>query len=214
MNISILTSRKHPINDWLQEWVKKNNTAHSVAIFYDREQLIGGDILFLISFSEILSREAREKFKVTLVIHASDLPKGRGWSPHIWEIINGASHVVLTLLEAGDEVDSGNIWNKTRVEIPVTALYDEINQLIFQSELELMDFAVEKFDQVQPQKQDTTQEVTYWPRRRPENSELDITKTIDEQFDQIRVCDPYRFPAFFYKNGRKFYITLTAADNE
>lgn len=215
MKITILTSsREHPVNGWLNKWKAKHCKVHSIDLVYDKAQLSGGDILFLISCSELIFRKDRDKFNSTLVIHASDLPQGRGWSPHVWEIINGSTRLTLTLLEAEDEVDSGNIWKKKCIEIPKTALYDEINQLIFQAELELMDFAINEFERVQPQKQDLTKEVTYWPRRRPENSELDITKSIDEQFDLIRVCDPNRFPAFFYKNGRKFYITLTAADDD
>ncbi len=215
MNITILTSSsEHPVNAWLNDWITKHCRAHTIDLVYDKALLKGGDILFLISCSELISKKDRAKYKATLVIHASDLPQGRGWSPHVWEILNGASRLTLSLLEAEDEVDSGDIWKKICIEIPKTALYDEINQLIFQAELELMDFAVDEFDRVQPQKQENTIEVTYWPRRRPENSELDITKTIDEQFDLIRVCDPDRFPAFFFKNGRKFYLTLTAADHD
>jgi methionyl-tRNA formyltransferase len=54
----------------------------------------------------------RAKYDSSLVLHASDLPAGRGWSPHIWAITNGAESVTLSLLEAEDQVDSGRIWKK------------------------------------------------------------------------------------------------------
>lgn len=215
MNITILTSsREHPVNSWLEKWKASHGKNHNIDLLYKKEHLKGGDILFLISCSEIITPEQRLKFSTTLVIHASDLPKGRGWSPYIWEIVNGASQLTISLLEADDRVDSGDIWKKVLIEIPKTALYSEINRRLFDAELKLMDFAVENYGQVQPQKQDELDEVTYWPKRRPEDSELDITKTIDAQFDLIRVCDPDRFPAFFYKNGKKFYLTLTSEDDE
>jgi methionyl-tRNA formyltransferase len=131
MNISILTtSIEHPVNAYLDKWAEKNKN-HQISIVHSKEELIPGDILFLISCSEIISKLERGKFKKTLVVHASDLPHGRGWSPHVWEIINGATDITLSLLEAEDQVDTGDIWKKISVPIPKTTLFDEINELIF-----------------------------------------------------------------------------------
>lgn len=212
MKITILSaSENHPINTWLKTWIKDNQDKHEIQLLHSKKELRGGDILFLISCSEIIPKVERNKFKKTLVIHASDLPKGRGWSPHIWEIINGAEQVTLSLLEAGDKIDSGDIWNKVKVNIPKTALYNEINELIFEAELSLMSFAVENFEQIVPQKQ-LEIEPSYWSKRTPKDSEVDIFKTIEDQFDLLRVSDSERFPAFFYKNGKRFKITIEGYD--
>ena len=74
--------------------------------------LAGGEILFLVSCNEIIGKDVRDRYMATLVIHASDLPKGRGWSPHIWQIIEGKKEIMVSLLEAEDAVDSGAIWAK------------------------------------------------------------------------------------------------------
>jgi len=207
MNISILiTSKEHPVNIYVNKWVEKNKS-HQISVVHSKEELASGDILFLISCSEIISKSERGKFKKTLVIHASDLPHGRGWSPHVWEIINGAADIVLSLLEAEDKVDTGDIWKKISVPIPNTALFDEINELIFDSELALMDFAIENYNTIEPKKQSNI-DSTYWPKRSPKDSVIDINQTIFEQFDLIRVCDPKRFPAYFYKDGIRFNITI------
>jgi len=212
MKITILnTSDEHPINSWLEGWVKKHQATHEIQLLRSKKELIEGDILFLISCSEIISKHDRAKFKKTLVIHASDLPKGRGWSPHIWEIISGAELITISLLEAVDKVDSGDVWKKITINIPKTALYREINQFIFKAELELMDFAVENFTQIIPTKQPEI-ESSYWPKRVPKDGEIDIYKSIDEQFDLIRVSDQERFPAFFYKNGKKFKLKVEKVD--
>ena len=213
MNISILiTSKEHPINSYISKWIEEKSSEHLIDVLYSKEEIVGGDILFLISCSYVISKQHRDKFKKTLTIHASDLPIGRGWSPHIWEIIHGASEITLSLLEAEDKIDSGDIWQKTKVSIPKTALYDEINQLIFDAEINLMNFAISSFNDITPIKQDST-ETSYWPKRSLKDSEIDINKSLSEQFDLIRVCDPYRFPAFFYKDGKKFNITIQK-DNE
>jgi len=212
MKITILnSSEEHPINLWLKAWVKRNDKKYEIQLCRTKKDLSTGDLLFLISCSEIISKYERENFSKTLVIHASDLPKGRGWSPHVWEIINGAEQITLSLLEAEDKVDSGDIWKKSKVHIPKTALYEEINQLIFDAEIALMDFAVDKFNQISPQEQSKT-DPSYWPKRRPEDSEININKSIEDQFNLIRVCDFKRFPAYFYKNGKKFKLKIEVMD--
>ena len=212
MIISILiTSKEHPVNTYVNKWVEKNKS-HQISIIHSKKDLTSGDILFLISCSEILSKFDRDKFKKTLIIHASDLPNGRGWSPHIWEIINGATDITISLLEAESKVDTGDIWKKISVPIPKTALFDEINELIFNAELELMDFAIANYNTIKPKKQSNI-DSTYWPKRSPKDSEIDVNKAISEQFDLIRICDPDRFPVFFYKNGERFNITIKK-DNE
>ena len=213
MKITILSSTAdHPVNTWLIKWVEKYQNNHQISLVRSKHELNGGDILFLISCSALIAKQDREKFNKTLVIHASDLPKGRGWSPHIWEIIHGANEITLSLLEAVDEVDSGDIWKKIKVNIPKTALYNMINALIFDAELELMDFAVANFNTIKPQKQNDDINPTYWPKRKPKDSEIDVSKSIAEQIDLIRVCDPNRFPAFFYRDGKKFILKIEVAD--
>ena len=212
MKISILhTSFNHPIKPWLLDWIDKQKNLHEINLFDNKNDLVEGDILFLISCSEFISKTERNKFKKTLLIHASDLPKGRGWSPHIWEILNGADQIVISLLEAEEKIDSGDIWKKLKVNIPKSALYDEINCKIFNAELRLMEFAINNFDNIIVQQQSINNS-TYWPKRTIEDSELDLNKTINEQFDTIRVSDPNRFPAFFYKNGKRFILKIEVKD--
>ena len=212
MKISILnTSEQHPINPWLHKWITQNSE-HQISLIRSKEQLQSGDLLFLISCEEIVTAADREKFVKTLVIHASDLPNGRGWSPHVWALLAGAEELVVSLLEAEDKVDTGDVWSKLKIKIPKTALYDEINSLLFSAELQLMDFAIQNFNTVKPAKQSLQGSVSYWPKRTPKDSELDIDKTINEQFNLLRVSDPNRFPAFFYKEGKKFLLKIEAVD--
>jgi len=207
MNISILiTSIEHPVNFYINNWALRNQD-HQIRIIHSKKDLISGDILFLISCSELISKSEREKFKKTLVLHASDLPYGRGWSPHVWEIINGANSITVSLLEAEDNVDTGDIWKKISVDIPKTALFDEINELVFNAELELMDFAIKNFDNIIPVEQSNIETIP-WSKRSKKDSLIDINKTLIEQFDLLRVCDPKRFPAYFFKDGVRFNILI------
>ncbi len=215
MNITILCSSKaHPVNEMLLRWIEKSRIAHHVRLVRSKRELGAGDILFLISCGELIAEQERRNFKKTLVIHASDLPKGRGWSPHIWELSEGADVITVSLLEAQDKVDSGDIWKKRYVSIPQHALYDEINELLFSAESELMDFAVQNFENIVPSPQDCHVEPTYYSRRTPSDSELNPQQSIANQFNLIRVCDPERFPAFFKLHGYTYKLTLEKLENE
>ena len=213
MKISVLNSSvDHPINAWLSDWKARHEGSHEIEIVRSKLDLSYGELLFLISCVEIIGVQDRAKYAKTLVIHVSDLPIGRGWSPHIWQVVSGETELTVTLLEAEDNVDSGDIWHKLKIHVPPTALYNEINRRVFQAEVDLMDYAVENFATIEPKPQDSTIEPTYWPKRSPRDSELDISKTIDDLFNLIRVCDPNRFPAYFMKNGRKYLIKIEADD--
>jgi len=45
-------------------------------------------------------------------------------------------------------------------------------------------------------------------RRTPDDSRLDVERSLAEQFDLLRVCDPDRFPAFMEYRGARYSVTL------
>ena len=215
MRISLLcSSPDHPVNLWLKAWQEKHAETHVIDLVRQVTDLDAGDLLFLISCSELVPTEVRQRFRHTLVLHASDLPQGRGWSPHIWELLGGAEHLTLSLLEAEDKIDSGRIWKKLRIPVPRTDLWDEINARLFAAEMELLDYALQSPLPNPPQTQDEALGCSYYPRRRPEDSRLDPQRSLAEQFNLLRVCDPARFPAFFDWHGQRYKLTLEKVSDD
>ena len=213
MKITILCSdAQHPVNTYLQSWINAHSERHQIDLVRTKSELSKGDLLYLISCSEIVTEADRQPYLKALVIHASDLPRGRGWSPHIWQLLDGAKALTLTLLEAANKVDSGDIWKKIEISVGEDALSDEINHLVFEAELQLMDFAVQNFATIAPQPQSTAIEPTYYPKRSPFDSKIDPQKTIEDQFNLMRICDPNRFPAYFELHGHKYFIRLEKAN--
>lgn len=215
MNITILCSDDaHPVNQYLNAWVNAVNDTHSIKIVRNLAELTSGDFLFLVSCSEIIKAKHSENYRHTLVLHASDLPKGRGWSPHIWEIVQGAEAITLSLLEAEDKVDTGRIWLKQLVPIKKTALWDEVNKLLFDAEVKLMNEVLLNHEQIKPYQQDAHVEPTYYRKRTSDDSRFDPNLSIAEQFNLIRMCDPDRYPAWFEMHGQKYKLVLEKMDNE
>lgn len=215
LKVSVVCSNpSHPANAYLAAWAQRHRSDHNIEIVRKKSELTGGDILLLVSCGEIISAKDRASYGVCLVLHASDLPRGRGWSPHIWELAAGATHITLSLLEAEDKVDSGRIWQKVQIPVPRTALWDEINHLLFTAELQLMDFALASYGHIQPQEQPEDVEPTYYRLRTPQDSRIDPEQSLADQFDLIRVCDPHRFPAFFEYRGQRFALKLEKLNDE
>lgn len=178
---------------------------HRAWLTFELENCKGGDLLFLVSCTEIVGADVRAKYRKTLVIHESDLPNCRGWSPLAWLIVGGQNEFVISLLEAEDRVDSGPIWRKETTRLRGDELADEINEARDQVRLRLMDWAVENFDSVSPHPQ--SGDASYCRRRTPEDSRIDPARPLDEQFDLLRICEP-RFPAFFDLRGHRYAIEL------
>lgn len=213
MNIVIVCSDwRHPIYPHLEQWVERRASEHHITLANSVTHLDPGDMLFLISCTEIVTAEQRRNFKHTLVVHASALPQGRGWSPHIWQILEGKNVIPVTLFEATDHLDGGAIWAQSSFQLDGHELYDEINVKLFATTLELMDFALGNAVTVRPLPQ-REGPATYYRKRTPNDSRLDPNRTIGEQFDLMRVADPNRFPCFMDYRGKRFKVFLKKEDD-
>lgn len=213
MNVSILcTDPRHPVNPRLQAWAQAMAGRAEVSLLRRADELQGGELLFLVSCHQIIGAPVRERFRHTLVLHASALPQGRGMSPHVWQILAGARQITLTLLEAVDALDQGRIWHQTTLELDGTELHDQIHARLFDAELALMDWAVANLGQ-EPQVQPRPQqgEPSFFRKRRPEDSRVDPERPLAEAFDLLRVADPERYPAFFDYRGQRYTLRIERA---
>ena len=211
LRIEVLISDKnHPIMSYLKDWTSMQE---NISIVHSTKDLIGGYILFLVSCNEIVQAETFQKFKHALVLHASDLPEGRGWSPHIWSVLEGKNTLTLSLLEADSKVDQGPIWLKQIIELEGHELFNEINDKLFRAEIELMAEAIRSANVISPKSQSNLAS-NYYPKRTPEDSRLNIDKSLIDQFNLLRVADKDRFPAFFEYLGHRYILKIEKAGHE
>jgi methionyl-tRNA formyltransferase len=215
MKISVLCSdRLHPVIQRLHNWGKEMTLKqHIISLVFDKADLPGGDILFLVSCDQMVGDCERTKYKSILVLHASDLPKRRGWSPHIWSILDGENKITVSLIEAAELVDTGLIWLKTSFSLEGHELLEEINKKLFDAELHLMTSFVDQTNDINPTNQ-IGDPGNYMKKRTPADSEIDPEKSIVEQFNLLRIIDFERYPAFFYHLGYKYQIKIKKVKNE
>jgi UDP-2,4-diacetamido-2,4,6-trideoxy-beta-L-altropyranose hydrolase len=175
---------------------------------HDARQLPGGDLCFYLSYGRIVDHATRSKYARNLVVHASDLPKGRGWSPSTWMILEGLRRITVTLLEAEDEVDSGAIYSQDGFDVEPSDLVDQWREKLAASTVRLVADFVDGFPESVKAARMQVGEASHYPRRRAKDSELDPDKNIREQFNILQVVDNESYPAFFFLHGRKFELKI------
>lgn len=206
--VAVLTSEVSWYFPHAKKIVEKiSNLGFNVEFFVDHRDIVGKfDIVFILSYFCIIPIEVLNKSKHNLVVHESDLPKGRGWAPYFWQILEGKKQVPIVLFEASKEVDEGVIYLKNQIQLSGDELYEELRTLQAQKTESLC----LQFLNGYPSNIGFTQmgEPTYYPKRTPRDSELDINKTIEEQFQKLRVANNQDFPAFFIKDGVKYKLQI------
>jgi methionyl-tRNA formyltransferase len=206
----IISNPDHPVVSYIKKWMSANAHIHTSEILpKPRTGRHAKDILFLISCNEIISQSVRDAYKHCIVLHASDLPKGRGWSPYVWELLAGSETLTLSAISAEEGVDTGNIWDKTSIPVSKGDTFEEISDKLFTAEIQAVDSVIEKISRSEkPLPQDSTQSPTYFPKRSPADSEIDPSQPLVSLFNQIRVCDPDRYPAYFHLHGHTYEINI------
>ncbi len=208
-------SSGHPVVSymkcWLEEYILRRNIDFDIEIVTNAKCIGSGSILFLISCNQFISSEYRGKFTNVLVLHASDLPDGRGWNPHVWQFLEGKKHITVSLLEADEHIDSGDVWKKTSFEIYNVDLVEDINTKLFNSEFYLIEWAIENFETVVPINQ--VGKSSYYNKRTPEDSELNIDLPLKKLLPILRISDPDRYPAYFILEGVKFFLNISKESN-
>ena len=203
-NIAILTSP----NQWFVEYAKKLQSILNAKLFFDHKDIKESfDILFILSYHKIIEKKYLKKNRHNIIIHASDLPKGKGWAPMFWQILEGKNEIVFTMFEADEKVDNGPIYMKKTLKLDGYELNPELRE---KQAKQIINMCLEFVNNYEKYKNPTPQEgeETFCPKRTPKDSKLDINKSIKEQFNLLRIVDNENYPAFFEIDGHKYILKI------
>lgn len=166
-----------------------------------------GWICFFLGCVHIVNTQYLARNVHNLVVHESDLPKGRGFAPMAWQILQGSSSIPVCLIEASeDEPDAGNIWLKDTIELEGNELLPKWRQLQGEKSVELCLKFVTDYESLISVEQ--VGEPTWFKRRSPSDSELDPAKSLGEQYNLLRIVDNERYPAFVRLAGKKIILQV------
>jgi methionyl-tRNA formyltransferase len=181
---------------------------HKVSLIHNHKDVKKGDILCLLSCER---RFTSLKLNLhNLVVHESFLPKGKGWSPLTWQILEGENEIPITLFEAVDEIDAGDIYLQKTMKFEGHELIEEIRSEQGKMTIDLILEFISKFPKVDRIHQEG--ESTYYNRRTKIDSKLDLDKSLKSQFNLLRVVDNEKYPAFIEHNGYRYKIAIEKMD--
>jgi len=212
VKIDVLIDQKdsffHDYKSLLIKKIKKKN--YKIKFIYSANKLKKGDILFIIATNKILKEKSLSLHNLNLNIHPSKLPQGRGSAAVSWSILNNKSFFYITLHEAVKKVDSGKVYLKKKIAIKDYELSENIRKKQAINTIKLVTELAKKIYSIKPKKQKG--KPTYLPKRTPDDSQLNINKSIKSQFNLLRAVDNERYPAFFIYKNKKFILKIYKED--
>lgn len=213
LTIDILTNKTSWMNKHDEKLISElRKMGHKVNMITTKNDLTKGDIAFFLSCFEIIPQDFLDLHKNNIVVHASDLPSGKGWSPSTWQILEGKNEIPITLFEAVCEMDAGDWYLKDKMILDGTELVDEWQDILGEKIVEMCLKYVKAYPNMRGISQ--TGKESVYPRRKPQDSELDVNKTIAEQFNLLRVVNNEKYPAYFEYKGKKYTLKINLAEEE
>jgi len=197
-------------NLWFEKQLKKHdfklNNKYIFKISKNPKNIKNQNIVFPLSYTKILPEDFLQKNELILVAHPSKLPKDKGFAPLQYQILKNKNKVYMSLIKAAKEVDAGPIYLQNSFLLNGTELSDEIRNVQGIQFLNIIKKFLIKYPNIKPTKQ--TGKGNFNKRRYPKDSQLNINKTIKQQFNHLRINDNELYPSFFYYKDQKYIIKV------
>lgn len=179
---------------------------HEVIFIQQINQIVNGDICFFLSCNKIVKDNILKLHTHNIVVHASDLPSGKGFSPMQWQVLSGLDEVILTLFEATEELDSGPYYFKEKIHFDGNELLYELHEKMANKIIEMCIEYVERINELEAIPQNG--EESYFRKMTESDDMIDINKTLAEQFNHFRIEDNEKHPLWFEINGSQYYLKI------
>lgn len=177
-----------------------------VKIIWDTNNLKKFDILFILNFTKKIPLTKVNLKKLNLVIHESNLPKGKGFAPIQWQILEKKKNIIFSMININNKIDSGPILMKSKLKLSGFELYDEIRYLQSKKTFEMIEKFLKNYPNINFLKQKGKS--TFYKKRTLKDSELNINKSILSQFNKLRIANNNEWPAFFYYKNKKYILKI------
>lgn len=197
-----------PYAEKLVSWANANGDKATLSRDHDSVGL--GGVAFYLGCLRLTPPAVLTRNRVNLVVHESDLPKGRGFAPVGWQILEGRSTIPVCLIEMNEEADAGPIVLRDAFHCTGHELMGELRAAQGRMTVTLCQRYLSAAEPPPSRPQEGN--ATIYPRRRPRDSELDPHKTLAEQFNLLRIVDNEHYPAFFRHAGSCYRLRIDLWD--
>lgn len=171
------------------------------------------DLVFASGLYRILPQEALERSRYGVVMfHETPLPEGRGFAPLQWTIENARPNLTVTAFLADAGTDSGPIVCQHHEAVAPADGLGELEEKRARGIRACLGVIVAELRLGVLVSRPQSGAASLSPRRTPADSRLDITRPLIDLWQQIRIADNDRFPAFFIHEGRRVTLRYRIED--
>tara|TARA_Y100000593_G_C4252168_1_gene307755 strand:- start:343 stop:1038 length:696 start_codon:yes stop_codon:yes gene_type:complete len=147
-------------------------------------------------------------------IHESPLPEGKGHAPIQWAVLNGRKNLTITLYRLNRGVDSGQIINQHNVAILKEDTLTELNRKRESGISECFKVFLDEIISGHMVLRDQSGKGSYHKRRDLNSCELDLEEKLGDLWDNIRICDNEKYPAWFRIGNKKITLRYEVTELE
>lgn len=212
-NITVLVDNDSWILPYAGELiVRLRDMGFDAELVRSQDDIVPGWLNFMIGCTRLVKLERLELNQHNLVVHESALPAGRGFAPMAWQILEGRRTIPITLFEASLTPDEGPIWLTDEICLEGYELAPQWRHAQGLATIDICVRFVQEYPTLKPRAQ--AGEGSWYPRRHPKDSELDIHKPLRELFPLLRIVDNERYPAFFRVEGHGYKLLIEHWDGD
>lgn len=180
--------------------VKSMALKHNISVFqpvkikedYKKILEVEPDIIITCAYGQIIPKELLDYPRLGCInVHASLLPKLRGGAPIHRAIIDGYSETGITIMYMDEKMDTGDIISKASTTIlssdDLESLHDRLSMMGKKLLLETLPSIIDGTNKREKQNE---KEATYAYNIKREEEHIDLSKSQEQVFNQIRGLSP------------------------
>ena len=164
------------------------------------------DLMISAGFPHIFNKKFFKLSKYGIInLHAGKLPKYRGGSPLVWQIINDEKEIGLSIIKINEQIDGGSILSKAKFKNLKSHNIDIVQKKANKLFLKLTLKAITKLQnknklKIQPKS------LSYFKQRNDKDGFIDFAKSSNDVYNFVRAqSHPYK-GAFFFNKKKKFRL--------
>ena len=208
--IFILLDKK---NDWLKKYFvdfsfdNKLKKKFSFSVVYKLNKKINIELLFLLGLTKKINLKKYKNINKAFLIHESNLPKGRGFSPVKHQILEKKDKIKCCLISCDEKIDTGKIYKYDFLKIKKTDLYDDIKKKQFLISMKMIKKILNDYPFLKSKEQKG--KPTYYRKFTSEDDQININLSIKDEFNKIRSTDYINHQNYFYYKNKKFFQRIS-----
>ena len=198
INKSILNSVKR------ENTIFINNLNNKKLIFFLKKEKF--DLFISAGFPHLFKKEFFSLSRHGIInLHAGRLPKYRGGSPLVWQIINGEKTIGLSVIKIDKGIDTGKIICETKFKNIKRYSINDVHHQANKKFVKLCSKAIKKIEKKTSFKKQPKSK-SYFKQRSDEDAYINFNYSSSKVYDFVRAqTKPYK-GAFFFNSKKKFRL--------